>query len=430
MASSRRTFLAHAAAAASASLVPAAPSAAAPGQDQGPRSKRAGETVLAFAGDLFLTAPFPAPHPPAAAQVFDVMRTADAAFANLENGLSTTGGPELGGYKWGGPLRGHPSLVRELTSLGIDAVSVANNHTGNYGREALLETLQTLDGAGIKHAGAGRNIDQAFAPVFLTVNGLNVAFFSLYSCHYGRVSQEVASDTLPGVACVRAYDVILEVPGRFEPQEKSTIFDLEVNTAQSVMAPLKEDIVRLQRAIASARNRADLIVLYVHFHWARHTRPGLPFHQRVVAHSAIDAGVDLFVAHGPHVVRGLEVYRGRPVLYSIGNFVLQGRAENARPTEGTVPLTEIGVMARAIIAADKSIELELLPIVLGRDGQPRFGHDATGKGIVDRLRGLSAEFDVEIAQKDWYGSLRVGPMTATAAHAGAFALEGETTRTR
>lgn len=409
MRTSRRRFLKGAGTAALTSM--AAPSAAA--QSAGaspvapPRDRRPGETVLAFAGDLFLTARFPDPPPPDVAPVFDVLRAADAAFANLENGLSTTGSGDLGGYKFGAPIRGNPSLVRELTSLGIDAVSVANNHTCNYGRDALLETLRTLDQANIRHSGAGRNIDEAFVPALMTVNGLRVAFFSVYSLHYGRISQELATETLPGVAFARAYDVVMETPGHFTPSAKSTVFDLDVNPAQTVMAPIKEDVDRLKSAIANARSRADLVILYVHFHWARHTRAALPYHQRVVAHAAIEAGADILFASGPHVIRGVEIYRGRPVLYSIGNFVLQAKSE-AAPVPPSVPLTEQSVIVRARVAADKSIALEFFPIVFGSDGQPRFARGAGAAAIVARLRALSAEFDIEIAQQDWYGTLRVG----------------------
>lgn len=409
IAPSRRKFLAQAGSVALAAPLAGSrlPAAHAFARQPRPRPAGGGETVLAFAGDLFLTSAFPQSRPPQGAEVFDAVREAAAAFANLENGLSTKGTAELGGYKWGPALRGDPSLVGELTASGIDAVSVANNHSGNYGREALLETLETLDTARVKHAGAGRDVNEAFAPAFLTVNGLTIAFFSVYSCHYGRVSQEVAGDSLPGVACVRAYDVMLEMPGRFEPRAGSAIFDAEVNAAQSVMAPLKEDVLRLQAAIQKARSQADLAVLYVHFHWGRHTRPGLPFHQRVVAHAAVDAGIDLFIAHGPHVVRGVELYRGRPVLYSIGNFVLQAHAGSARPSASALPLSEQSVLVRARIAAGRAIELEFLPLVFAPDGQPRFARDQIGAAIVQRLAGLSAEFDTIIDTTEWYGSLRI-----------------------
>jgi poly-gamma-glutamate synthesis protein (capsule biosynthesis protein) len=367
---------------------------------------RSGETVLAFAGDFFLTQPLPERLAADTEQVFETMRRADAAFANLENGLSTVGSAELGRYRWGGSLRGHPSLVKELSRAGVDVVSTANNHTGNYGRDAILETLATLNTAGLRHAGAGRTIDEAFRPTYLNLNGLKVAFFALYCCHYNRVSQEVATDSLPGVAVARAYDVLIEVPGNFEERNiPPNIFPLRVNPTVSVMAPLREDVLRLTEAIQKGRADADLVVLYVHFHWARHTRPDVPYQQRVIAHAAIEAGVDIFVAHGPHTLRGVEIYRGKPVLFSIGNFVLQPQASGSTSTDTN--LGRQSVVVRTVVAEKKLARLEFLPIAIGADGQPRFAQDDVGRTILNRMSGLSAEFGTEIAKQDWYGSIQL-----------------------
>jgi poly-gamma-glutamate synthesis protein (capsule biosynthesis protein) len=374
---------------------------------------RPGETRLAFAGDFFLTKALPESVGPETEQLFDLMRRADAAFANLENGLSTLGSPELGGYRWGAALRGHPSLVRELGRVGIDAVSTANNHTGNYGREALLETLSTLDTAGIKHAGGGPTAAVAFRPTRLDVNGVRIAFFSLYSCHYNRVAQEVATDSLPGVACARAYDVMLELPGHFEERNvRPNIFPMRVNPAATVMAPLREDVERLSAAIRNGRGNADVAILYVHFHWARHTKPDVPYHQRVVAHAAIDAGIDVFIGHGPHTLRGVEVYRGKPVLFSIGNFILQPQAAGATPVEGDAGHQSL--VAQAVVGGGKVARVELLPIVIGANGMPRLAPDDAGRAILDRVDGMSAEFGTAITRLGWYGSVELDTPSAQA----------------
>lgn len=373
------------------------------------RQRRDDEIVLALVGDLFLTQSLAGKDDLGAKQVFDLVRGADAAFANLENGLSTVGSSELGGYgRYSAGLRGHPSLVKELAWAGVDAVCVANNHTGNFGREALLQTLATLDEAGIRHAGAGRNLDEAFAPTHVKVGNLKVAFFSLYSCYYNRLADDVATATQPGVACVRAYDVVLEVPGNLEVRDAPPrIFENRVNPPQSVVAPLKEDLDRMSRAIEKGRVGADLAILYAHLHWGRHTKPDVPFHQRVLAHAAIDAGVDLFVGHGPHVLRGVELYRGKPVLYSVGNFVLQRTSSEV--TQPAAMLTRASAVVRATVSRKALSVLEFLPIVIGLDGQPRFATDASGQGIVQKLAGMSAQFGTQVTQKDWFGFLQIQP---------------------
>jgi poly-gamma-glutamate capsule biosynthesis protein CapA/YwtB (metallophosphatase superfamily) len=77
------------------------------------------------------------------------------------------------------------------------------------------------------------------------------------------------------------------------------------------MAPLKEDVDRMMASVREARTRADLVVVSAHVHWGRHTKCDVPMQKRTFAHRAIDAGADLFIGHGPHVLRGLELYRGR-----------------------------------------------------------------------------------------------------------------------
>ena len=161
--------------------------------------------MLACAGDWFLTRRLSNAVGPETEAVFNVFREADAAFVNLENGLSTVGSADLGGFGQGPALRGDPALVSELTWGGFDAVSLANNHTGNFGPDALLQTIATLDTAKVAHAGAGRNIDEAFAPTYVKAGALTVAFFSNYTLYYNFTATDQATAAAPGVAVCRAY---------------------------------------------------------------------------------------------------------------------------------------------------------------------------------------------------------------------------------
>jgi hypothetical protein len=187
MTETRRDFLKLAASGLSLSgAAPRSQTSRPPGGDRGAdlRARRPGEAVLACAGDWFLTRRLSTAIEPETNSVFEMFRHADAGFANLENGLSTRGSGELGGFRQGPPLRGDPALVSELAWGGVRNVSLANNHTGNFGREALMQTIATLDQAKIGHAGAGSTIDRAFAPAFVTAGDLSVAFFSVYSLYY------------------------------------------------------------------------------------------------------------------------------------------------------------------------------------------------------------------------------------------------------
>lgn len=353
-----------------------------------------------FVGDLFLMEAFPVPAAPEAAAAMEIIRGADASVANLENGLSTVGSPELGGFRYGDALRGPPRLVAELTGAGFTAVSLANNHTGNYGPDALLETMRTLDGAGIHHAGAAENIDRAFAPVYFEAGGLRVALVSVYSYYYNFRATDNATAEAPGIAGCRTYDVVVQVGPQYDTSRRDTrpyLLGLEPGPPQVVLAPLHEDLERMARAIEAARDQADITVLSVHIHWGRHTKHDLPVNQRVLAQRAVDAGADIVVGHGPHTVRGVEVYRGKPILYSLGNFVMR-RSRTAAEPQAVVPPGRQAVIARAIVARKEVRGIELLPIVIGGDGQPRLAGRPMATRILSGIAGMSAGFGAELEQ--------------------------------
>jgi poly-gamma-glutamate synthesis protein (capsule biosynthesis protein) len=362
------------------------------------------EIVVALVGDLFLTRELSRPDAESLA-VAKVLGGAHASFANLENGLSTVGAPELGGFRQGPALRGHPSLVRELIELNLSGVSVANNHSGNFGREALVETLETLDKAGLVRAGAGRNIDEAFAPAIVTAAGRRIAFLSLYSYYYNFEANDAADAVRPGVARSRAYDVVLEVPSGYDTTQRDEPpyrIEMRRNLPQTVMATLHEDVERMTAAIRAARTQADFVILSVHIHWGRHGRHDLPVQQQTLAHAAIDAGADVFVGHGPHILRAIEMYRERPILYSLCNFMLQPGDDR-----GTEALSEApspgrdSVVARVALAPGKRPVVELLPIHIGRDGRPRFAAEASGVRILHTMSALSAALGTTTTQEGW-----------------------------
>lgn len=376
------------------------------GRDADLRARGSGEAVLACAGDWFLTRRVSTGVAQETDAVFDVFRRADASFANLENGLSTIGSGDLGGFKQGGALRGHPDLVSELAWGGVRTVSLANNHTGNYGRPALQQTIVTLDAAKIAHAGAGANIDQAFAPAFVRAGDLTVAFFSAYSLYYNFSADDQATPTQPGVAVCRAYDVIVQPQVGFDTSNFNAspyLVDLQNPSSQTILAALRADVDRLKTAIRQAASQSDVTVLSVHTHWGRHTKHDLPPNQRAFAQEMIDAGVDLFVGHGPHAIRGIEIYRGKPIVHSMGNFVLMPPSANARPPADN-PGHE-GLIIRATVARRAVRALEILPLAIDAKGDPQFTSDEQAARTLAKLNGLSAPFGIDIPRKTWFGSV-------------------------
>jgi poly-gamma-glutamate capsule biosynthesis protein CapA/YwtB (metallophosphatase superfamily) len=213
-----------------------------------------------------------------AGRVHDLLRTYDVVCANLENPVGTTGSP-CPGQDPNVTFRAHPDTLDVLVSLGVTVVSLGNNHMLDYGEPALVETLEHLDRRGIKRVGAGRNYEEANRPVLLTVAGRRLAFLShafIYS-----VNTRMATRTRPGISDHR--------PSRI-----------------------------ISRVRQLARAGYQVIVM---MHWGyEYCFYPLPYQMRS-ARRMIDAGASLVLGHGPHYPQGIERYRDRDIVYSLGNFI-------------------------------------------------------------------------------------------------------------
>lgn len=173
-----------------------------------------------------------------------------------------------------------PERVSLFREMGIDLVTVANNHTLDYGTEALLDTCRTLDDAGILRVGAGADLAEAKKPVIMEIKGKTIGFLGA-----SRVIPEGSwNATAHGPGLLTTYD-----PG-----------------------------ILLQE-IKKAKEACDFVVVYVHWGIERDERP--QEYQRSLGKQYIDAGADLVLGSHPHVLQGVEYYKGKPIVYSLGNFV-------------------------------------------------------------------------------------------------------------
>jgi poly-gamma-glutamate synthesis protein (capsule biosynthesis protein) len=216
--------------------------------------------------------------------VLPVLEPADLFLVNLECVLTKrTERWSDGGYK---PFyfRADPAAVATLKAGGVDCVSLANNHTGDFGMEGLRDTLVALDAAGIAHAGAGVDRWSAREPALLTVGGTRVSVVAWAD----YPAEWAATPTAPGINYV---------PVSLEP----------------------EHFGEVAVALAIAREQADLVVFSIHWGPNMRARPTPEF--RAFAHAVIDAGADIFWGHSAHVVQGAELRRGRLILYDTGDLV-------------------------------------------------------------------------------------------------------------
>lgn len=213
------------------------------------------------------------------------LRDADLRIVNLECVVATTGRQgvdkdETGSYYY----RARPEMIEVLTATGIDLVSTANNHSGDYGPEALMEQKALLDAAGIGSAGSGADLEAALRPVMRQAGHVRVALFSLDATQ----PQFGATATTPGAAYLSLAD----------PAAWTT-----------TLAP----------RIARAREQADVVLVAVHWGDNLETVPSQA--EIAVGHAIVDAGADAILGASAHVLQGIEVYRGRPILHDAGDLL-------------------------------------------------------------------------------------------------------------
>lgn len=205
------------------------------------------------------------------------MTAADLCCVNNEFTYSERGTPMAGkAYTF----RAKPENVSILNTLGVDVVTLANNHIYDYGQDAFLDTLDTLKGAGIDTVGAGRNAEEAATPVYRKVNGFTVALVNATRAEKNVMTPEAGKNS-PGV--LRCYDT-----------------------------------ARFEREIREADQNADVVVCCVH--WGTEYSYNLESVQRATAKTYIDAGADVIVGTHSHCLQGIEYYKKVPVFYSLGNF--------------------------------------------------------------------------------------------------------------
>jgi len=272
----------------------------------------------------------------------------DITFANLENPVSTKG-RKLPGK--GITFRSDPAVIESLKYAGIDVVSLANNHILDYDDPALLETLSLLDEAGIKRVGAGKDLAEARSPVILDKNGLKVAFLAysemadiFFSYSYKKVF--AAAEERPGVAP----------------------FDLDL---------ILEDV-------KTASAKADIVI--VSLHWGVEDSNDTTSEQRKMAYRIIDAGADAILGHHPHVLQGVEIYKGKPIAYSLGNLVFDQLNENNKQS----------MILKLNYKDDNWEDIRAYPVYMEAKGHPAIASGAKKDEILNKIAKLAQKLGTEV----------------------------------
>lgn len=338
--------------------------------------------TIALTGDIYPTRAL-APVPEATQPVYDILRRADIAIGNFEIPLSRAGAPVEKLLN----IRTDPQVARHLHVLGLDVVTVANNHAVDYGWTALAETVGHLRAADIKVIGAGADIDEAMRPEIVAALGRRVGVIA-FSCLLP--TGMAASAERPGIAPLHVATAY-EIDPYYQMEEPGDISVVKVRTRVDAL-----DLARAVDAVRALKARCDHVV--VSLHWGFGSSENLAEYQRPLAEALIDAGADIIHGHHPHAVHAVGFHRGKPILFSMNVLIGQQVFLDASDVVKALwaDMSGDGYVARVTLGADGTLEVEAIPTILTSDRLPVRAVDADFERIRARLARLSAKHGARV----------------------------------
>jgi poly-gamma-glutamate synthesis protein (capsule biosynthesis protein) len=372
----------------------------------------------------------------------DLIRGATAAFVNLEVLFHRFEEDVIPASASGGTyMQADPSLAGELVWMGFDMVSRANNHTMDYGVGGLRRTDAAVEAVGLMHAGTGENLARARAPGYLDTPRGRVALISAASTfadHMRAGPQHRDVRGRPGLNPIRfetTYQITrdqMEALGSFragmgvgeETGDRIRMFGETFVLGEEyrvLSSPNPEDLAEILASVEEATRQSNVVIFSSHSHERGGTNTEPAEALITLAHAVIDAGADIFLAHGPHVLRGIEVYKGKPIFYSLGDFMFQPETVpfqpgdnyrryglgsdavapdffDARQRTGGFPANPLvweSVVALVRMREGRLTGIELHPVTLGHGlERPQRGRPvlATGTPLGDKIIGDLQEF--------------------------------------
>jgi poly-gamma-glutamate synthesis protein (capsule biosynthesis protein) len=425
--------------------------------------------TFAAVGDIAIRRPIADINDPRFQSLFSVMRAADMTYANME-----------------GPLE-DDKLVNDLKGMGVRIMTTSNNHTMDAGVEGMFHTMRVLNDAGITNAGTGKDLDDARSARFAGtpkgvvgivgmfsidpassppeskytdaranwpgLNPLRVTPYNIVSAEHMKALKAIRDD-------VYAHRPEVTVPvapvAKDEPADEVSLFgnfykvgpnvgsiSYSFNVAErvaSVRGGGGTDLDGILRSIRAGKQTSEFMVVAIHCHQNSFAYQAYSHDNHVpdflveLAHKSIDAGADVFVGHGVHTIRGVEIYKGKPIFYGVGNFlfpegaaasITNGRQEPAAVTNQTgQPDDREALLTTSRYEGGKLVEVRIYPADLGRDfdrtisqaGLPMTPSPANAQKILKLVQDASKVFGTTITIDNNVGVIRV-PASATTARA-------------
>lgn len=269
-------------------------------------------------------------------QLTEYLKDADVCFSNLEVSIKN----KSSGERTRDSIYFHaalPEVLDCLKKMGINMLALSNNHSWDLGTQGILATIEEVEKRNFSHAGTGVSIKEATAPAYLDTPGGKVALVAM------------ASGGLKG-----------DAPAKYD---RPGVNELKLES-NGVLNP--EDVQRNLNSIREAAGCADYVLVYQHNHYWEEDNTQTPQWLRKWAHLCIDSGATCFIGHGTPLLHGIEIYKGRPIFYSLGNFIFHTKTASGH-YEAYVWQS---VVADCYFKRGELISIKLRPLVLNEKGKP------------------------------------------------------------
>lgn len=421
--------------------------------------------VYAVMGDISGVTPATTKNLPDFEQVLRVVRNADFSLANYEGVAFDVNAKKFPVNELGALFPSDTTFPWDIKNMGVRMVAAANNHAVDYGSESLLESLRLLREAGLPYAGAGENLREARAATSLvTPKGkvTVVATAGTYKLNFAAADGRGALVARPGISTVRTTTFqrvtaremsqlqALQAarggapPGEANPPRELMVLDqiYRLGTSPGLSYRMNSfDFRDLMQAVHTARQNSDFTVFTIHAHQSDtgddDINPVPADYLVELFHGMVDAGADVVAGQGNHLIRGIEIYKGKPIFYGLASFAFSGRPAGitagqepriiipnppppGQPSDNSIrplpgggpPLTMWeSIFATTTWSGGKLKEIRIYPIDLNAAGAktkgiPSFADPALAAKILGEIRRLSAPFGTKVEIEGNVGIIR------------------------
>lgn len=424
------------------------------------------EIVMTGTGDALYVARMPKEYTAELKEIADYISTCDVRMTNFESNIEEFGdfaASESGGT-W---INTPPEDFDDLMRFGFNYYGTANNHAGDFSMHGMLSTIDELDRRGLAHSGTGRSMEEAAAPAVIDCDGQKVAVIA-FTCDFSNAMKAgygtPAMKPRPGVNYLRSEEIYpitredAEVLRKIAKKTRMNEYhDVLIETGYELPEPEgiylfgtqkfcydgshpssecnKADLARIAESIADAKKEYDYVVVLSHCHGAcGGNLEEVPDFLEELCHACIDAGASAVFGGGTHQLRPLEIYRGAPIFYSLGDFIYQGMRVHHLPAdfmirygvdkdagawEGLMARSKGGkmglqakecnfltVLPRITLENGKMKSMEMMPLSLGftreghLNGLPYHAKGEEGKKIFDILNRLSTPYGTKLSYEN------------------------------